>query len=92
MIWEQGVLFVVMATSEFQTNSKNKKIEKCAPYWPENIGDIKTYWKIKVHHKPNDSKNKYFILRVFELELNGETKTIYHYQIHQWPDASEFIY
>nr|XP_044994731.1 tyrosine-protein phosphatase non-receptor type 22 [Jaculus jaculus] len=80
MIWEHGVLIIVMACMEFEMGKK-----KCERYWVEagetqlHLGPFSISWE-------SENKKSDYIIRTLKVKFNNEARTIYQFHYRNWPD------
>ncbi|KAM4872025.1 tyrosine-protein phosphatase non-receptor type 22 [Thomomys bottae] len=80
MIWEYGVLIIVMACMEFEMGKK-----KCERYWAEP-GEIQLeFGPFSISCEAEKRKSDYMI-RTLKAKFNSETRTIYQFHYKNWPD------
>ncbi|XP_012554371.2 receptor-type tyrosine-protein phosphatase delta isoform X1 [Hydra vulgaris] len=80
LCWEQNVQVIVMVTK-----LEERGRSKCEQYWPDHGSEI--YGSIRVEFK-SELKLCNDCIRTFEISstVNGEVRTVKHYQYLQWPD------
>ncbi|XP_052809518.1 receptor-type tyrosine-protein phosphatase eta-like [Mya arenaria] len=79
MVWEQNVDMIVMLTKLVE----NGRI-KCDKYWPD-VNKPKYYGDLLVS-VASESKLSDYILRIFEIKLNGERRSVRQFAYFKWPD------
>ncbi|XP_036308754.1 tyrosine-protein phosphatase non-receptor type 22 isoform X1 [Pipistrellus kuhlii] len=80
MIWEYGVLIVVMACMEIEMGKK-----KCERYWAEPGDRQLQFGPFCVSCEAENRKSDYTI-RTLKVKFNSETRTIYQFHYKNWPD------
>ncbi|WAR09010.1 PTPRB-like protein [Mya arenaria] len=79
MVWEQNVDTIVMLTKLVE----NGRI-KCDKYWPD-VNKPKYYGDLLVSVASESNLSDY-ILRIFEIKLNGERRSVRQFAYLKWPD------
>ncbi|WAR09071.1 PTPRQ-like protein, partial [Mya arenaria] len=79
MVWEQNVDIIVMLTKLVE----NGRI-KCDKYWPD-VNKPKYYGDLLVSVASESNLSDY-ILRIFEIKLNGERRSVRQFAYLKWPD------
>ncbi|XP_042548276.1 tyrosine-protein phosphatase non-receptor type 22 isoform X2 [Dipodomys spectabilis] len=80
MVWEYGVLVIVMACMEFEMGKK-----KCERYWAEP-GEIQLeFGPFSISCEAEKRKSDYMI-RTLKAKFNSETRTIHQFHYKNWPD------
>ncbi|XP_052244726.1 receptor-type tyrosine-protein phosphatase S-like [Dreissena polymorpha] len=79
MIWEQKVDIIVMLT-----NLVEKGKFKCDMYWPDNE---QVFYGNLLVSKQSERDLSFYKLRIFEIKLNKERRSIKHFWFIKWPDA-----
>ncbi|XP_052809524.1 receptor-type tyrosine-protein phosphatase O-like [Mya arenaria] len=79
MVWEQNVDTIVMLTKLVE----NGRI-KCGKYWP----DVKkpVYYGDMLVSVASESNLSDYMLRIFEIKLNGERRSVCQFAYLKWPD------
>eukprot|EP00127_Corallochytrium_limacisporum_P005743 Clim_evm122s210 gene=Clim_evmTU122s210 len=85
MVWEQGVIFIIMTTLEVE-----KGRAKCCRYWPTSKDtSLKTSdnrFEIKLAGSVNEG-TVYHVRKLILRDRNsGEERVVWHYQYLEWPD------
>ncbi|XP_016078789.1 PREDICTED: tyrosine-protein phosphatase non-receptor type 22 [Miniopterus natalensis] len=80
MLWEYGVLIIVMACMEFEMGKK-----KCERYWAEPGEMALHIGPFSISCEAENRKSDYTI-RTLKVKFNSETRTIYQFHYKNWPD------
>ncbi|XP_003409639.1 tyrosine-protein phosphatase non-receptor type 22 isoform X1 [Loxodonta africana] len=80
MIWEHGVLIIVMACMEFEMGKK-----KCERYWAEPGEKQMQVGPFSISSEAEKRKSDY-IIRTLKAKFNSETRTIHQFHYKNWPD------
>ncbi|KAM5293816.1 tyrosine-protein phosphatase non-receptor type 22 [Glossophaga mutica] len=80
MIWEYGVLIIVMACMEFEMGKK-----KCERYWAEP-GEVQLQLGPFSVCCEAENRKSHYIIRTLKVKFNSETRTLYQFHYRNWPD------
>ncbi|XP_060593088.1 receptor-type tyrosine-protein phosphatase beta-like [Ruditapes philippinarum] len=88
MVWEHGVMVIVMLTQCKEGNRWNMEGQvKCEKYWPDELREPKQYGDVVVNPTSISQLDKYNI-SIFDVSVNDETRQVIHFHYLDFPDFS----
>uniref|UniRef100_F1L0F8 Tyrosine-protein phosphatase 10D n=1 Tax=Ascaris suum TaxID=6253 RepID=F1L0F8_ASCSU len=81
MIWQENIDLILMLCRVTEDGKS-----KCAQYWPNTIGGIKTFYGITIKNETIRNKDPDIWGTDLLVSYGGEQRRITHYQWITWPD------